>query len=215
MQAGERILGLAARGNTADPLTLLERGAVAGLNHLLSQQAWAAERLKPFSGQSVEIRCPPFPELRLRITDRGLLEGARGDAPSALVVKLKPGALPLLLARDETARSQIEIAGPADLAGAVDDLVSRLVWDVEEDLSAVLGDVVAHRLAAGGRAFAAWQRDALQRLAENLAEYWTEERPMLLRPRDAEQFARGVEALREDLAHLERRIERLSALAKR
>jgi ubiquinone biosynthesis protein UbiJ len=188
---------------------LLERGAVAGLNHLLSQQAWAAERLKPFSGQSVEIRCPPFPELRLRITDRGLLEGAPGDATSALVVKLRPGALPLLLARDETARSQIEIAGQADLAGAVDDLVRRLAWDVEEDLSAVLGDVAAHRLASGGRAIAAWQRDALRRLAENLAEYWIEERPLLLRPSDAERFGREVDALREELVRLEQRIERL------
>jgi len=206
VQTGERVLGVATRGNSADPLT---RGAVAGLNHLLSQQAWAVERLKPFSGQSVEIRCPPFPALRVTIGDGGLLEGARGDATSALVVKLKPGALPLLLARDETARSHIEIAGPADLAGAVDDLVGRLAWDVEEDLSAVLGDVVAHRVASGGRAFAAWQREALQRLAENLAEYWIEERPLLLRPADAERFGSEIEALRDELVRLEQRIGRL------
>jgi ubiquinone biosynthesis accessory factor UbiJ len=188
---------------------MLERGAVAGLNHLLSRQPWAAERLRAFAGQGVELRCPPFPDLRLRITESGLLERAPEGAASALVVKLKPGALPLLLARDDKARSQIEIEGPADLAGAVDDLFRKLAWDVEEDLSAVFGDIVAHRLASGGRAFAAWQGDALQRLAENLVEYWTEERPLLVRPDDVEKLRRDVDALRDAAARLEKRIERL------
>jgi ubiquinone biosynthesis protein UbiJ len=188
---------------------MLERGAIAGLNHLLSQQDWAAERLRPFAGQSVEIQCPPFPDLRLTILENGLLERAQGGATSALVVRLKPGALPLMLARDEGARGQVEIVGSADLAGAVDDLFRRLKWDLEEDLSTVFGDVVAHRLASGGKAVAAWQREALLRLAENLAEYWTEERPLLVRPHDAEKFRRDAAALQDEVARLEKRIERL------
>lgn len=193
---------------------MLERGAIAGLNHLLSQQDWAAERLRPFAGQSVEIQCPPFPDLRLTILESGLLDRSRGGGTSALVVKLKPGALPLLLARDEGARGQVEIVGSADLAGAVDDLVRKLKWDFEEDLSAVFGDVVARRLASGGKAVAAWQREGLLRLAENLAEYWTEERPLLVRPPDAEKFRRDAAALQNDVARLEKRIERLEYSAR-
>ena len=131
------------------------------------------------------------------------------------MVRLKAGALPLLLARDEAARSQIEIEGPADLAGAVDAIFSTLAWDIEEDLSIVFGDVLAHRLASGGRAFAAWQRDALLRLAENFAEYWVEEQPLLLRPDDAQKFKREVDALRDATARLEKRIERLESPGKR
>jgi ubiquinone biosynthesis protein UbiJ len=188
---------------------MLERGAVAGMNHLLSQQSWAAERLRPFAGRGVEIRCAPFPELRLTILESGLLERASGESANALVITLKPGALPLLLARDEKARGRIEIEGPADLAGAVDDLFRNLGWDFEEDLSKVFGDVVAHRLASGGKAVAAWQREALQRLAENLAEYWVEERPLLVRPADAERFRHDAGALHDEVARLEKRIERL------
>jgi ubiquinone biosynthesis protein UbiJ len=193
---------------------MIERGAVAGLNHLLMQQPWAAERLKPFAGQAVEFRCPPFPGLRLRITDEGLVDRARVEAASTLVVKLTPGALPLLLARDEDARKQVEIEGSADLASAVDHLFRNLTWDVEEDLSRVFGDIVAHRLASGGRAFAAWQREAVLRLAENLAEYWTEEQPLLARPADMVSFCRNVDTLRNDLARIEKRIEQLSVSAK-
>jgi ubiquinone biosynthesis protein UbiJ len=194
---------------------MLERGAVAGLNHLLSLQPLAAERLRPFAGLAVEIRCPPFPDLRLTILESGLVARAQGETASALVVKLKPGALPLLLARDEAARGQIEIEGPADLAGAVDALFRNLAWDIEEDLSTVFGDVVAHRLASGAKAFAAWQREAALRLAENMAEYWVEEQPLLLRPDDAGKFSREVEALREETARLEKRIERLESPGKR
>jgi ubiquinone biosynthesis protein UbiJ len=144
-----------------------------------------------------------------------MLERAPADAAGTLVVKLKAGALPLLLAGNESARSQVAIEGPADLAGAVDELFRTLRWDAEEDLSRVLGDVVAHRLASGGRDFSAWQRDALQRLVENLAEYWTEEQPLLVRPADAEKFRGESGALDEEVTRLEKRIERLEQAGKR
>lgn len=194
---------------------MFERGAAAGLNHLLAQQPWAAERLKAFAGQCAEFRCPPFPDLRLAILDSGFLGEPSIDAASALVVKLEPAALPLVIARDENALKKIELEGSAELASTVQYLARHLVWDIEEDLSRFFGDVVAHRLASGGKAFAAWQRDAATRLAENLVEYWTEEEPLLARPTDVETFCREVDALRDDAARLEKRIERVGVSRKR
>lgn len=193
---------------------MIDRGAVAGLNHLLAQQPWAAERLAAFAGQSVQFRCRPFPDLRIRILESGLLDQAEADDAGNLVVTLKPAALPLLLARDETVLKQVEIEGSAELASTVQYLFRHLAWDAEEDLSGLLGDVVAHRFVSEGRAFAAWQRDAATRLAQNLAEYWTEEQPLLARPSDVEKFCRDVDALRDDTARLEKRIERLAGIGK-
>lgn len=194
---------------------MFERGAAAGLNHLLAQQPWAAERLKAFAGQCAEFRCPPFPDLRFAILESGLVEEAPEDAASALVVKLTPSTLPLVLARDEAALKKIEIEGSAELANAVQHLFRHLAWDIEEDLSRLFPDVVAHRLAEGGRAFAAWQREAATRLAENLAEYLTEEQPLVARPADVDKFSRQADALREDAARLEKRIERLESMRRR
>jgi ubiquinone biosynthesis protein UbiJ len=194
---------------------MIKRSALAGLNHILGQQPWAAGRLAAFAGQCLEFRCRPFPDLRLNIRETGLLEPARQDSASALVVKLKPGTLPLLLARDEAALKHIEIEGSAKLAAEVQFLFGHLAWDVEEDLSRFVGDVLAHRIVTGGRAFASWQREAATRLAENLAEYWTEEQPLLARPADVENFRREVDTLRDDAARLEKRIERIERLKKR
>lgn len=189
---------------------MIERSVLAALNHLLEQQPWAAERLRPFAGQAVEFRCPPFPDLRLAISGNGLLDRAQAETASALVVKLNPATLPFLLARDESALKRVEIEGSGDLAGAVDYLFRHLRWDFEEDLSRVFGDIIAHRVASGGKALAAWQRDAASRLAESFAEYWTEEQPLLARPTDVESFCRNVDTLRDGVARLEKRIEHLS-----
>ena len=194
---------------------MFERGAAAGLNHLLAQQPWAAERLKAFAGQCAEFRCPPFPDLRFAILENGLVQEAPEDAASALVVKLTPSTLPLVLARDEAALKKIEIEGSAELASAVQHLFRHLAWDIEEDLSRLFPDVVAHRLAEGGRAAAAWQSEAATRFAENLAEYLTEEQPLLARPADVDKFSRQADALREDAARLEKRIERLESTRRR
>jgi ubiquinone biosynthesis protein UbiJ len=194
---------------------MIERSAVAGLNHLLAQQRWAAERLAPFVGQRVEFHCPPLPGLRLKILDTGFVEGTKDAAAGALMVKLKLGGLPLLLARGDAALKQVEIEGSAELANAVQFLFRHLDWDIEEDLSRLLGDVLAHRLASAGRAFAAWQREAATRLAENLAEYWTEEQPLLARRADAAKFCAGVAALREDVTQLEKRLEKFEAARRR
>src|SRR5260221_54962 len=139
---------------------MIERGALAPLNHLREQQPWAAERLKPFAGQVVEFRCPPFQDLRFAITDNGLLDRARAETASALVVKLTPGALPFLLARDETARKRVEIEGSADLAGAGDYLFGPFSLDFEEELSKGCGDIVARALPSRGPARAPGQTDA-------------------------------------------------------
>jgi ubiquinone biosynthesis protein UbiJ len=195
---------------------MLERGAIAALNHLLAQQAWAAERLKIFAGQCAEFRSPPFPDLRVTIRENGLLDRANTGSATSLVVKLKPGALPLLVARSESAFREIEIEGSAEFASTIQHLFRHLTWDVEEDLSRFLGDVLAHRVASQARAFAGWQREAVTRVSENLAEYWTEEQPLFLaRPADVAKFCRDADGLGDEVTRLEERIERLENLLKR
>ena len=200
-----------------DKLAVIERPAAAALNHLLSGQAWARERLRPFAGKRVSFRLAPLPDLRLLILDSGLLDASipQGDAPDDLTVTVKPGALPLLLARDEAALREVDLAGPADLASTVQALFRDLEWDAEEDLSKLLGDVLAHRVAGAARGMFAWQKDAALRLGQNIGEYLTEEQAMLAPGAEAAVLARGVQAAAEDCARLERRIDRLEALAKR
>lgn len=184
---------------------------VAALNHLLQGQGWARDRLRPFAGKLVLFRLAPLPELGLRILDTGLVESSAKDAPADLTVTIQPAALPHLLARDESAMAQVELAGPVDLASTVQLLFRELSWDAEEDLSKLVGDVLAHRIAGAARDFAAWQREAALRLGQNVAEYLTEEKPLLAPGVDVAAHARAVVSLDEECARLERRIAQLEA----
>ena len=188
---------------------MLNRAGLRGINHVLAQHAWARQRLFPHAGRVVEFRLPPLPDLRLAIAADGQVAEAATDAAPDLVVNIKPSALPYLLLRDEAIMREVEITGSADLAQLVQQLFRELEWDFEEDLSRVFGDIAAHRMAGMARDLMGWQRTAGLRLAQNFAEYWTEEDPMIARREDLAQFAREVERTRDDTERLEKRIEKL------
>ena len=189
---------------------MIQSSAAATLNHLLAREDWARERLVPFAGRTVEFRLPPLPEIRLAILETGLVAAADAASPCDLVVSIPPAVVQRALAGDEAAVREIVIDGDTELARAVEFLFRNLRWDAEEDLSRVVGDIPAHRIAETGRAFVAWQREAGERLARNFAEYWTEEDPLLARPADVRRFGDDVDALRDDVERLEKRIARLS-----
>jgi len=189
---------------------VLPHPGIYALNHLLGAETWARDKLKPYAGQCVEFRASPLPALCLVILDSGLLANAAQDAVPNLVVTIASGALPALVQGEEALLREINIEGSADLAAAVQYLFRHLRWDFEEDLSKIFGDALAHRMVEEGSRFAAWNREAAGRLAQNLAEYWIEEQPLLARPAAVRQFLADVDRLRDELARLEKRVVALT-----
>ncbi len=99
--------------------------------------------------------------------------------------------------------------GDTEFAGEIAFLAQHLHWDVEEDLSKVVGDAAAHRAVSVARDAAAWGKDASERLAAGAAEYWTEEDPLIASRVKIEQFVAGVSELRDAVERLDKRIEHL------
>jgi ubiquinone biosynthesis accessory factor UbiJ len=177
------------------------------LNRLLEAEDWARLRLAPFAGRTVELRAPPFPVLRLRILERGSVEA--GGAEPDLSMTFKPEMLVALVRGEEHALRAVEVHGDAKLAAEVLVLARHLRWDAEEDLARVIGDVAAHRVAQAGRAFAAWHLDAAQRLATAFADYASEETHILARRGELDALGESVARLRDAVARLDKRIDRL------
>ena len=177
------------------------------LNRLLEAEDWARQRLAPFAGRTVELRAVPFPALRFRILERGTVEA--GGAEPDLTMTFKPEMLVALARGEEHALRAAEVHGDAQLAAEILLLARHLRWDAEEELSRVIGDVAAHRVAQAGRALAAWHLDAAQRLATAIADYASEEKHILARRGELEALGESVARLRDSLARLDKRIERL------
>jgi ubiquinone biosynthesis protein UbiJ len=132
-----------------------------------------------------------------------------GGGEPALVVTLGPRAILELARGREHFMRAIEVAGDPALAAEVRLLARHLRWDVEEDLSRVVGDIAARRLAGAGRAFLAWQSDAARRIAESLADYAIDEKRLLVANPEMAGFAAAVARLRDAVERLEKQVDRL------
>jgi len=184
--------------------------AIAGapLNHLLRASDWARTALQPHAGKVAVFRCLPF-ETRLRILDSGEVAPAPADAAPALTLTLTPGLMLRVAAHDDSVWREVQVDGDAAFAATIHQLWRHLRWDAEEDLSKVVGDVAAHRIAESGRTLQRWAESGGDNLMRSFAEYWTEEQPLIAAKDDIARFTAEVDHLRDDLARLEKRINRL------
>jgi ubiquinone biosynthesis protein UbiJ len=179
------------------------------VNHLLDQAAWARAKLAPYAGHVAQINLPPF-EAAFVILDDGRLGAANVDAEPEVRISL-PASTPLLaLQGNDAVMRAARLDGAVNFAEALGFVIRNLRWDVEEDLSKIVGDIAAHRLVGGARDVLVWHQQTAQRLGENLAEYFTEENPQTARRSAIAEFSADVDRIRDDLARLEKRVQRLA-----
>jgi ubiquinone biosynthesis protein UbiJ len=184
---------------------MLNTLSLPAVNRLLRSSSWALDRFRPHAGKTIEIVCPPF-SLRYTVRADGLLETGRGEAPADATIAITPGMLVRAAARDPEAFADATISGDVELGAAVDYVRRNIAWDYEEDLSRIVGDVAAHRIAAAARRFDAWGRQTALNLAHAAAEYVTHERALVASRHAVEDFNRDVDALRNDVERLAKRL---------
>jgi ubiquinone biosynthesis protein UbiJ len=185
---------------------ILDSAAAAVVNHLLHGAAWARAELKAHAGKTARFELFPA-GFSLTVLDSGEVSAAGAAAGAAVTLRLTPGLVLRLAARDESAWQEVDAAGDTDFAATINQLARNLRWDVEEDLSRVFGDIAAHRMVETGRVFRRWGGQSAEGVARSFAEYWTEEQPVIVAPRELEEFNRDVDTLRDDAARLEKRME--------
>lgn len=136
--------------------------AVAAVNHLLKQHDdWAPQSLQAFAGALLQVNvlfgATPA-TANVKISETGYFEQIEPVEPAdqsdltppraKITVVLTPDHIGTF-ARDGLAgiMRQVQIQGDAEFAAAIGRLAKDLRWDAEEDLSRVVGDIAAHRIA--------------------------------------------------------------------
>jgi ubiquinone biosynthesis protein UbiJ len=181
--------------------------AAGALNHLLRQNAWAAERLRAHAGRTIKLSLLPF-EAMFTIADNGeFLPAAEGAVAEAGIILTPTAALRLLA--DQPPEKLVKVEGDSELATEIGKVLRQIEWEYEEDLSRLVGDVPAHELVKLGKHAIAEGRRQAASLAGMFAEYWLEEQPLIAKRRHLEQFSREVDALRDDTERLVKRLEKL------
>lgn len=183
------------------------------LNHLINQNSWARDQLRPFAGRSVLFIVPPFSATVTVLEDGGLAMAGETAEPEATVTVPFSVAL-RLLADDEAANTLITLEGDTELATALAKVLRNIQWEYEEDLSRLIGDIPAHQLGEFGRKTVSEAKRQTLNVAQMFSEYWQEEQPLIAKKRHVEHFLKEVDALREDVERFEKRLEKLSEKSK-
>jgi ubiquinone biosynthesis accessory factor UbiJ len=186
--------------------SMLPHPATDALNHVLKSAPLALERLRKHAGRTAAFHVGPL-TLAFTVQTTGEVVAAVPGAARDLTVRVSPFLLPRLAAHEDAAFREIEMQGDSEFAQEISFLARHLTWDAEEDLARVVGDIAAHRMAAGARALNDFGRQAVLRTAQGAAEYWTEESPLVASRVKVEGFVRDVAELRDAVERVAKRID--------
>jgi len=193
-------------------------GAICrALNHVLDQEPWARTQLSQHAGKSILLQLP-LGDLSCEITSVGLLQALKDVDSPALTLELSAKVLNDLAGSSGTLREQafksVKITGDADLAQLIGRLAGQLRWEYEEDLARIVGDAPAHFAVKQGKKFISATQFAASDLLDNVIEYLSEEKMVLLHRRDMERHKAELHDLRDAVDRIEKRIQLLEQKAK-
>ena len=147
------------------PIWLIDesrRRIVLLLNHVLMQEPEAMTRLARQKGQSVQMKWREM-AFHLAVTPAGLFDLAPDSAKADLLLEvLSQSPLELVQNLLQGTKPDVRIEGDVQLAAEINWLADHVRWDVEEDLSRIVGDVPARLITQTAQRI----REAINRLAQ-------------------------------------------------
>jgi len=123
-----------------------------------------------------------------------------------------PFGLLALLREDPAAmirRGDVQLTGDAEAGQKFQELSQLLRPDLEAGLARVIGDIPAYGIGSLLRKALDYGRSSLATQAQNVGEYLTHERAMLVSRAEGRQFLENVDALRESTDRLAARVTAL------
>ena len=179
------------------------------LQHIINQNNWSREHLIPFAGKVLQF---DFVLIKpsLIILEDGSLSFAGETIGADAVIHLPPSLTLRLLANDNDAKMQIKIDGDTHLATQVSNVLQKLHWDIEDDMSHLVGDIAASKISKSSHKVLQTVKKQSIDITEMVSEYWQEEIKILAKKHQVERFITDVDVLRSDTARFEKRLQKLS-----
>ena len=197
--------------------TIASGAACRGINHVLASEPWASAELARHANKTILLQIP-LGNLCFEIRPDGLLVSLKEIEVPSLTLEVSAKALSDLAGSSGSLREQafkaVKISGDADLAQLLGRLAGQLRWEYEEDLARLVGDAPANFAVRQGKRFVSATRSATADLLDNIVEYVSEEKKVLLNKRDFMVRKSELSELRESVDRMEKRIQLLEQKAK-
>jgi ubiquinone biosynthesis protein UbiJ len=184
------------------------------LNRNVAGSRRAQELTRRLDGRALELEVTNTPlKIFMEARDGRIVLAERRDTPADARLAGTPLSLLTLAGPGAEGRlrsGKVRIEGDAEIAQAFRELLEQTRPDFEEELSQIIGDVAARRVANLAREVLAFGRRAGDSLATSAAEYLQEEGRDVPARIEVEEFLREVDRLRDDVERLEARLTRLA-----
>ncbi len=168
------------------------------------------EGLQALSGRRLELSLePPGLALLLIAEGDGRIRVSPGSGEAELSLRAGPGALLARLAGAPLAPGSMRVAGDLELARTLERLLSGYQPDLERPFALLFGDLLGPQLARFARGLLAALARQVRHFAEDLGEWMLDREGVAVSRGEAAAFYAEVEALREAVDRLEKRVERL------
>lgn len=187
------------------------------LNHHINGSSTAQSQLRALEDRTLLVNvkdvnfkfCLKAEDAYLRIN-----EISEHDAEKDMTASISGTPITFLrLIRASTANelraSKATICGDTETIEGFSELLRLACPEIEEELSYLVGDVLAYEISGMTRRLTTWGNRALQSVAINTSEFIQEESSQLPPRIEIERFNCEVEVLREDIDRAEQRIDRL------
>jgi ubiquinone biosynthesis protein UbiJ len=197
---------------TASPLThsIAAAAACRGVNHVLKAEPWAMGELARHAGKIILLKLP-IGNFCFELTPAGSLVSSTDDEAPSLELDVSAEAMSALAGSSgglrEQAMKSVKITGDADLAQLLGRLAGQIRWEYEEDLARIIGDAPANFAVRQGKKWVSAGKNAATDFVENVVEYVSEERKVLVHKRDFLIRKNELNTLRDAVDRIEKRIQ--------
>ena len=199
----------------ASPLEALLRPIADVLNRNITEITPAREIASELNGTTVAIRVRDSALCAYFVFDDDVVALATEytDDPDVVITGSLITLARMLQGSGEAAirSGDVDLTGDAATAQRFQKLLDLAQPDIEEELSRVIGDVAAHRIAEIARGVGKWARDARSTMGGNIREYLQEESRDVPTRYEVDRFTQQVGTLRDDVERVAARLKRFES----
>jgi ubiquinone biosynthesis protein UbiJ len=198
-----------------DPLEVLMQAIARVLDRNIRESTPARELVSQLEGKVIAIRVRDTALAGyFEIADGAIELRPEHEAEPDVAITGSLVTLAMMAGEDSIRDGSLDLAGDAGTAQRFQKLLEHARPDLEEELSAFIGDSAAHSLGELARGFGRWARQSRSIMRDNIREYLQEESREAPSRYEVERFTRDVNRLRDDVDRLAARISRLGNGAK-
>ncbi len=199
----------------ANPLEVLLRPVADILNRNIAETTPARELASELNGATIAIRARDTALNMYFIFDEDVvaLSIDYSDDPDVVITGSLVTLARMMGGAGEAAirGGDVDLTGDAATAQRFQKLLDFAKPDLEEELSRIVGDVAAHRLAEFARGVGSWAREARSTMGSNVREYLQEESREVPTRYEVDRFTQQVGTLRDDVERIAARLSRLES----